>query len=74
MVQAAVAIGVPVIPSFTVETDGRLREARRSARRCSASTRDGRGGEFFMLNCAHPTHIAAGSTGLRRSGASAACG
>jgi S-methylmethionine-dependent homocysteine/selenocysteine methylase len=36
VVEAAVAAGLPVVVSFTVETDGRL------------------------LNCAHPTHMAAG--------------
>lgn len=57
--QAAAALEIPAVISFTVETDGRLpdgltlREAieivdQRSARKPA----------YYMINCAHPTHFA----------------
>ena len=61
VVQAAVAAGVPVVPSFTVETDGRLPDGTplaEAVERVDAAT--GGAADFFMVNCAHPTHIAAG--------------
>jgi S-methylmethionine-dependent homocysteine/selenocysteine methylase len=61
VVQAAVAAGVPVVPSFTVETDGRLPDGTpvsEAVERVDRATGGAAG--FFMLNCAHPTHIAAG--------------
>jgi S-methylmethionine-dependent homocysteine/selenocysteine methylase len=61
VVQAAAAAGVPVVPSFTVETDGRLPDGTSVAEaveRVDAAT--DAGAEFFMINCAHPTHISAG--------------
>jgi homocysteine S-methyltransferase len=72
IVRAAAARGVPVVVSFTVETDGRLPDGTSVAdaiARVDEAT-DG-GAEFFMLNCAHPTHIAAGledGRGLERIG------
>jgi homocysteine S-methyltransferase len=64
VVQAAVAAGVPVVPAFTVETDGRLPDGTalgEAIERVDAAT-DG-AAEFFLVNCAHPTHIAAGLAG-----------
>ena len=64
IVQAAVAAGVPVVPAFTVETDGRLPDGTPLAEaieRVDAAT--GGAAEFFMINCAHPTHIAAALDG-----------
>ena len=64
VVQAAVAASVPVVPAFTVETDGRLPDGTPVAEaieRVDAAT-DG-AADFFMINCAHPTHIAAGLDG-----------
>jgi S-methylmethionine-dependent homocysteine/selenocysteine methylase len=55
------AAGAPVVISFTVETDGRLPDGTPLAEaieRVDGAT-DG-AAEFFMVNCAHPTHIAAG--------------
>ena len=72
VVRAAAAAGLPVVVSFTVETDGRLPDGTSVAEaveRVDAAT--GSAAEFFMLNCAHPTHIAAGLGGdpaLRRIG------
>lgn len=57
IVRAARSIGVPVAVSFTVETDGRLPDGTRLA--TAVSEVDAKGGpDYFMINCAHPTHIA----------------
>ncbi len=61
VVQAAAAVGVPVVAGFTVETDGRLPAGMTVAdaiKQVDETT--GGAAEFFMINCAHPTHIAAG--------------
>jgi len=58
------AQGVPVVVGFTVETDGRLPDGTTIAdavERVDTAT-DG-AAEFFLINCAHPTHIAAGLDG-----------
>jgi homocysteine S-methyltransferase len=61
VVQAARAVGVPVVPSFTVETNGRLPDGTSIAEAVERVDRaTGGAAEFFMINCAHPTHIAAG--------------
>ncbi|MGH9209224.1 MAG: homocysteine S-methyltransferase family protein [Acidimicrobiales bacterium] len=59
IVRAARSAGLPVSVSFTVERDGRLPDG------CPLSTAiadvDAEGGpDYFMVNCAHPTHIAPG--------------
>jgi S-methylmethionine-dependent homocysteine/selenocysteine methylase len=61
VIRAAAGAGVPIVVSFTVETDGRLPEGTPLAR-AIAQVDEATGGaaEFFMINCAHPTHIAAG--------------
>jgi homocysteine S-methyltransferase len=56
--RAAEAVAVPVVVSFTVETDGRLRDGTTVAAAvaaCDAAT----GGypAYYMLNCAHPSHF-----------------
>jgi S-methylmethionine-dependent homocysteine/selenocysteine methylase len=57
IVQAARAVGLPVTISFTVETDGRLPGGPSLAQ--AISEVDGHAGpDYFMVNCAHPTHIA----------------
>ena len=64
VVRAAAALGVPVVASFTVETDGRLPDGTSIAdavERVDDATAGA--AEFFMINCAHPTHIAAGLGG-----------
>jgi homocysteine S-methyltransferase len=57
IVQAARAAGLPVTISFTVETDGRLPGGRPLARAISEVDSHA-GPDYFMVNCAHPTHIA----------------
>jgi homocysteine S-methyltransferase len=57
IVRAARSIGVPVAVSFTVETDGRLPDGTPLA--AAVAEVDAAGGpDYFMINCAHPTHIA----------------
>ena len=61
VVQAAASVGVPVVVSFTVETDGRLADGTsvsEAVERVDRATDEAV--DFFMINCAHPTHIAAG--------------
>ena len=59
IVRAAGEVGMPVSISFTVETDGRLPSGQplRDAIEQVAAETDG-AAEFFMINCAHPTHFA----------------
>lgn len=50
---------MPVVVSFTVETDGRLPDGtplRRAIEETDAQT--GAAAAYFMINCAHPTHFA----------------
>jgi len=69
--RAAQAAGMPVVISFTVETDGKLptgetlKEAVEAVDAATAA-----GPEYFMINCAHPDHfdatIATGETWIKR--------
>lgn len=57
---AAKAAGIPVVISFTVETDGRLptgQTLREAIEQVDLET--GAAPAYYMLNCAHPTHFAA---------------
>lgn len=59
IVRAAAAADVPVAVSFTVETDGRLatgQSLRAAVEQVDADT--GARAAYFMVNCAHPTHLA----------------
>jgi homocysteine S-methyltransferase len=61
VVRAAAGRGVPVVPAFTVETDGRLPDGTpiaEAVERVDAAT--DAAAEFFVINCAHPTHVSAG--------------
>jgi S-methylmethionine-dependent homocysteine/selenocysteine methylase len=58
IVRAATAAGLPVVISFTVETDGRLpsgQTLREAIQEVDART-DG-AAAYFMINCAHPSHF-----------------
>jgi S-methylmethionine-dependent homocysteine/selenocysteine methylase len=58
IVRAAREAGMPVVISFTVETDGRLPSGQGLAEAiaaCDAATEDGPG--YYMVNCAHPSHF-----------------
>jgi S-methylmethionine-dependent homocysteine/selenocysteine methylase len=58
IVQAARAAGLPVAISFTVETDGRLPSGDSLARAITEA--DAAGPAYFLVNCAHPTHVEPG--------------
>jgi S-methylmethionine-dependent homocysteine/selenocysteine methylase len=56
--QAAADAGIPVVISFTVETDGRLPSGtslREAVEAVDATT--GNAPAYYMVNCAHPTHF-----------------
>ena len=56
IVRAARAAGLPVAISFTVETDGRLPGGIPLARAITEVDEAARP-DYFMVNCAHPSHI-----------------
>ncbi len=59
IVRAAGKTGLPVVLSFTVETDGRLPSGQslgEAIEQVDAET--DRAPAYFMVNCAHPTHLA----------------
>jgi homocysteine S-methyltransferase len=58
IVRAAAAAGLPVVISFTVETDGRLPGGQPLGEAIGAvdEATDG-AAAYFMVNCAHPTHF-----------------
>lgn len=58
IIEAARAAGVPVVISWTVETDGRLPtgESLAEAIERADSETDGYAA-YYMINCAHPTHF-----------------
>ena len=58
LTRAAVEHGLPVVVSFTVETDGRLpngQSLREAIEEVDAAT--GSAPAYYMINCAHPTHF-----------------
>jgi S-methylmethionine-dependent homocysteine/selenocysteine methylase len=60
MVRAAQSGDLPVVISFTVETDGRLpcgQSLKAAIRQVDAAT--DYGPAYYMINCAHPTHFEA---------------
>jgi homocysteine S-methyltransferase len=64
VVRAAAEERVPVSLSFTVETDGRLPTGQPLGEALDQVDAETRGAAaYFMVNCAHPTHIAHGLEG-----------
>ncbi len=56
--RAARAAGMPVVISFTVETDGRLPSGQRLGEAIGqVDDQTAAGPAYFMINCAHPTHF-----------------
>lgn len=58
VVMAGVAVGLPTVISFTVETDGRLPSGQalgEAIEEVDAATDSM--AAYFMVNCAHPTHF-----------------
>ena len=71
--QAARAFGLPVVVSFTVETDGMLPNGQGLGAAIEAvDGATGRGPAFYMINCAHPDHfrsiLASGAAWTERVG------
>jgi S-methylmethionine-dependent homocysteine/selenocysteine methylase len=65
--RAAVHAGLPVVISFTVETDGRLPSGSTiedAILQVDAAT--DRGPAYYMINCAHPSHFAGALQAGRR--------
>jgi len=60
IVRAAVAVGVPVTISFTLETEGRLPSGQSLPEAVAlVDAETGGAAAYFMVNCAHPSHFAA---------------
>jgi homocysteine S-methyltransferase len=60
IVRAAEAAQVPVVISFTLETDGKLpsgQSLQDAIEQCDWET--GKAAAYYMINCAHPTHFEA---------------
>jgi homocysteine S-methyltransferase len=58
LARAAGASGMPVVISFTVETDGKLptgQPLKEAVEQVDGAT--GGAPAYFMINCAHPTHF-----------------
>jgi homocysteine S-methyltransferase len=56
--RAATAVGLPVVISFTVEIDGRLPSGQPLAEAVEqVDADDDSSVAYFMVNCAHPTHV-----------------
>ena len=58
IVRAAQAAGLPVVVSFTLETDGRLPSGMSLSEAIMATdAATNNGAQHFMINCVHPTHF-----------------
>ena len=73
VIRAAKAAGMPVVVSFTVETDGRLPDGTPLGWAIDETdAQTGGAAAYFMVNCAHPDHfrpaLEAGNGWLRRIG------
>jgi len=56
--RAAKAAGLPVVLSFTLETDGRLPSGQTLQDAITQVDREtGKAPAYYMINCAHPTHF-----------------
>jgi S-methylmethionine-dependent homocysteine/selenocysteine methylase len=59
IVRAAAAAGLPIVISFTVETDGRLPSGQALDEAIDqVDSETGAAAAYYMVNCAHPTHFA----------------
>ncbi|NKB28358.1 MAG: homocysteine S-methyltransferase [Rhodobacteraceae bacterium] len=58
IVRAAQAAGMPVVISYTVETDGRLPSGEKLAEAIERTDDEtGNAPIYYMINCAHPDHF-----------------
>ena len=73
--RAAQHCAIPVMISFTLETDGACRRDRRCGRRSTRSMRRPEAAPaYYMINCAHPSHFRRRSPpAMRGSHGSAEC-
>lgn len=60
--RAAADVGIPAVIGFTVETDGRLPDGTSLADAIATVDADTRPA-YYLINCAHPVHIAASLDG-----------
>lgn len=61
VVRAAATAGIPIVPSFTVETDGRLPDGTDLGDAIARVEVETDGSALaWMVNCAHPEHVAPG--------------
>ena len=61
IVRAGTSVGIPVVISFTVETDGRLPDGTSLGEAISEVDAATSGtAAYFMVNCAHPSHVEPG--------------
>jgi S-methylmethionine-dependent homocysteine/selenocysteine methylase len=59
IVRAAQATAMPVVISFTVETDGKLPTGQTLPQAIAqVDSATDKGPVYYMVNCAHPTHLA----------------
>ena len=66
LARAAAEHGMPVVIGFTLETDGRLPSGQPLDEAIEQVDQETGGApEYYMLNCAHPTHIASGHERVR---------
>jgi S-methylmethionine-dependent homocysteine/selenocysteine methylase len=66
LTRAAVEHGMPVVIGFTLETDGRLPSGQPLGEAIEQVDEETGGApEYYMLNCAHPTHVASGHERVR---------
>jgi S-methylmethionine-dependent homocysteine/selenocysteine methylase len=66
LARAATEHGIPVVIGFTLETDGRLPSGQPLAEAIEQVDEETGGApEYYMLNCAHPTHVASGHERVR---------
>lgn len=64
VVRAARKAGLPVVVSFTVETDGRLPTGQTLGEAIAETDAATDGGpDYYMVNCAHPDHFSAELSG-----------
>lgn len=71
--RAAKAAGLPVVISFTVETDGKLASGMSMRQAIETTDKEtGKAPAYYMINCAHPVHfeqaLAGGGAWVKRIG------
>jgi S-methylmethionine-dependent homocysteine/selenocysteine methylase len=66
LVRAATEHGMPVVIGFTVETDGRLPSGQPLGEAIEQVDQETGGApDYYMVNCAHPSHVVSGHERIR---------